>query len=112
VRTKEDRKKSPVQEEARLIVGRERSRSDGRGSSSAAESVRPKIMVSSQSDESKQSASGGGKTVFRSETKGKISVNKNCKRHRSRDEASCSHSLTAMRRWNQAGNLEAKSKML
>jgi hypothetical protein len=64
VRTKEDRKKSPVQEEARVLVGRERSKSDGRVSSSSAavEGGRTKLASGQQGDDSRsQGAVGGGK---------------------------------------------------
>jgi hypothetical protein len=64
VRTKEDRKKSPVQEEARVLVGRERSKSDGRGSSGSAvvEGGRTKLASGQQGDDSRsQAVVGGGK---------------------------------------------------
>ena len=64
VRTKEDRKKSPVQEEARVLGGRERSKSDGRGSSGSAviEGGRTKLASGQQGDDSRsQGAVGGGK---------------------------------------------------
>lgn len=58
VRTKEDRKKSPVQEEARVLLGRERSKSDGRGSSGSAvvEGSRAKLAPGHQGDETKPQA--------------------------------------------------------
>ncbi|XP_063218731.1 uncharacterized protein LOC134528993 [Bacillus rossius redtenbacheri] len=68
VRTKEDRKKSPVQEEARLIIGRERSKSDGRPSTSGSDVTRVKISSSQQSDDGKQATAvtGSKSSVFRS----------------------------------------------
>ncbi|XP_033607635.1 RING finger protein 207 isoform X2 [Cryptotermes secundus] len=69
VRTKEDRKKSPVQEEARVLLGRERSKSDGRGGgvSAVVEGGRTKLTSGHQGSETKsQAAVGGGKsTAFR-----------------------------------------------
>nr|CAD7574364.1 unnamed protein product [Timema californicum] len=54
VRTKEDRKKSPIQEEPRLVLGRERSKSDGRGGAGSSELCRSKMMTSQQSEDLKQ----------------------------------------------------------
>jgi hypothetical protein len=70
VRTKEDRKKSPVQEEARILLGRERSKSDGRGGgggggSAAVEGSRTKLVSGHQGDETKPLAAGGKSATFR-----------------------------------------------
>nr|CAD7433448.1 unnamed protein product [Timema monikensis] len=66
VRTKEDRKKSPIQEEPRLVPGRERSKSDGRGSAGSSELCRAKMITSQQSDDLKQ-CSNVKTGTFRSE---------------------------------------------
>ncbi|XP_049804654.1 uncharacterized protein LOC126248059 isoform X1 [Schistocerca nitens] len=67
VRIKEDRKKSPVQEEARVVLGRERSKSDGRSTVCATDSSRSKQSMAVTGEEMKQvtSAAVGKIGTFR-----------------------------------------------